>query len=124
MHPKSLALKFKDGLPRSEKVNAAEQFVRYHELDDRERALLNDALESQADPITGDERRDWIASFEGVVLSSDAFIPFRDNLDRAARSGVGYIAQAGGSARDTDVIAAADQHGMVMSMTGLRLFLH
>ncbi|HEX7009702.1 MAG TPA: bifunctional phosphoribosylaminoimidazolecarboxamide formyltransferase/IMP cyclohydrolase, partial [Phycisphaeraceae bacterium] len=70
------------------------------------------------------ERRAWVQSFQGVAISSDAFFPFRDNIDRAAQSGVKYVVQAGGSKRDADVIAAADEHGMVMIMTGLRLFLH
>ena len=124
MHPKALALKFVDGLSRSEKVNALDQFVRYHELDEGERAVLNKALTQTPDPITGQERHDWAGRYDGVVLSSDAFIPFRDNLDRAARSGVKYLAEAGGSARDQDVIDAADEHGMAMAFTGLRLFLH
>jgi phosphoribosylaminoimidazolecarboxamide formyltransferase/IMP cyclohydrolase/phosphoribosylaminoimidazolecarboxamide formyltransferase len=124
MHPKALALKFVDGLPKSEKVNALDQFVRYHELDEGERAVLGKALTSKPDPITEQERYDWASQFKGVVLSSDAFVPFRDNLDRAARSGVKYLAQAGGSARDQDVIDAADEHGMAMAFTGLRLFLH
>lgn len=124
MHPKALALKFADGMPRSEKVNAVDQFVRYHELDDGERALLAKALSATPDPISENERIDWLSRFDGVVLSSDAFVPFRDNLDRAARSGIKYLAQAGGSARDQGVIAAADEHGMAMAFTGLRLFLH
>ena len=124
MHPKALALKYADGLPRSEKVNALDQFVRYHELDAGEQAVLNKALAGAPEPITEDERKTWAEQFDGVVLSSDAFIPFRDNLDRAARSGVKYLAEAGGSARDRDVIDAADEHGMAMAFTGLRLFLH
>ncbi len=124
MHAKALALKFADGMPRSEKVNAVDQFVRYHELDDAERAVLAQSLVGPIDPITEDERTDWLSTFDGVVLSSDAFVPFRDNLDRAARSGVKYLAQAGGSARDQGVIDAADDHGMAMAFTGLRLFLH
>ena len=124
MHPKALALKFVEGLPKSEKVNALDQFVRFHELDDGERGVLATALASTPDPITEQERADWNAQFNGVVLSSDAFVPFRDNLDRAARSGVRYLAQAGGSARDQGVIDAADEHGMAMAFTGLRLFLH
>lgn len=124
MHPKALALKFVEGMPRSEKVNALDQFVRYHELDDGERGVFSKTLTNTADPITDNERADWIAQFDGVVLSSDAFVPFRDNLDRAARSGVQYLAQAGGSARDQGVIDAADQHNMAMAFTGLRLFLH
>jgi len=124
MHPKALALKFVDGMPRSEKVNALDQFVRFHELDDAERAVLGKSLDGVPDPISDSERVEWAGRFEGVVLSSDAFVPFRDNLDRAARSGVKYLAQAGGSARDQGVIAAADENGMAMAFTGLRLFLH
>ncbi|MCH7609035.1 MAG: phosphoribosylaminoimidazolecarboxamide formyltransferase, partial [Chloroflexi bacterium] len=60
----------------------------------------------------------------GVSMGSDAFIPFRDNIDRAAASGVRYVAQPGGSVRDDDVVAACDQYGMVMAMTGVRLFHH
>ncbi len=124
MHPKALALNFVDGQPKSEKVNALDQFVRYHELDDGERGVLAGALIGQPAPITEQERADWNAQFDGIVLSSDAFVPFRDNLDRAARTGVTYLAQAGGSARDQGVIEAADEHNMAMAFTGLRLFLH
>ena len=124
MHPKARSLQFRSGLPRAEKVNVLEQFVRYHELDERERGLLEAAVDVPIDPITPSQRHQWIKSFKGSVLSSDAFIPFRDNLDRAASSGIGFIAQSGGSARDQDVVAAADEYGMVMAFTGLRLFLH
>ena len=127
-HPKSLALidLFKDGVKRPDKVNAVDQFVRYHELDDIERGGLLALLTSEPDPITADEAKDWCATFgDGqLALSSDAFIPFRDNLDRAARSGVTYVVHAGGSARDDLVTAAANEHGMVMALSGLRLFLH
>ncbi len=123
-HPKALSLKFVDGLAKSEKVNAADAFVRYHELNAAERAALATQLVGSPEPITQAERADWLGQLPGIVLSSDAFIPFRDNLDRAAASGVTYIAQAGGSARDEDVIAAADEHHMTMALTGLRLFLH
>jgi phosphoribosylaminoimidazolecarboxamide formyltransferase/IMP cyclohydrolase len=123
MHPKSLSLVYNE-MPRSEKVNALDQFVRYHELDERERQTLQSQLTQTSEPISEVERRDWIHSFKGIVLGSDAFFPFCDNLDRAARSGVSAIAQAGGSARDSEVIATADTHNMVMAMTGLRLFLH
>jgi len=123
-HPKALALKFAGGLAKSEKVNAADSFARHHELNDAERAALAQQIVGDPEPISAQERTAWLAQLDGVVLSSDAFIPFRDNLDRAAASGVGYVAQAGGSARDQDVIAAADEHGMVMAATGVRLFLH
>ncbi len=123
-HPKALALRFAEGLAKSEKVNAADSFVRYHELNDAERGELKNQLVGNPEPIPAEERAEWLSRLSGVVLSSDAFIPFRDNLDRAAASGVKYIAQAGGSNRDEDVIAAADDHGMVMALTGVRLFLH
>ena len=124
LHPKTLALQLTDGLAKAEKVNAIDNFVRHHELNDAERGELAEVLRPGWEPITPDERAEWLTQREGVVLSSDAFIPFRDNLDRAAASGVKFVAQAGGSARDADVTAAADAHGMVMAHTGLRLFLH
>lgn len=123
-HPKALALPVREDLVRPEKVNLVDSFIRWHELDDAERAALETKLTGKADPITAQERADWIRSFDGVGLSSDAFFPFRDNLDRAAKSGVNYVVQAGGSKRDDTVIAAANEHGMAMAMTGLRLFLH
>lgn len=123
-HPKALELAYVDGLPKSEKVNAAEGFVRWHELNESERTEVRNKLTNLPEPISDNERQDWLRKLPGVVLSSDAFIPFRDNLDRAAASGVEYVVQAGGSARDDDVIAAADEHGMVMALTGVRLFLH
>jgi phosphoribosylaminoimidazolecarboxamide formyltransferase/IMP cyclohydrolase/phosphoribosylaminoimidazolecarboxamide formyltransferase len=111
-------------LKRPEKVNLIDSFVMWEALDDRERAQVTDQLRQPVEPITPDERQQWLGQFEGLVLSSDAFLPFRDNVDRAARSGVGYVMQAGGSKRDEDVIAAANEHDMVMINTGLRLFLH
>ncbi|MEM6257182.1 MAG: phosphoribosylaminoimidazolecarboxamide formyltransferase [Planctomycetota bacterium] len=127
-HPKSIALiaLFKEGVKRPDKVNAVDQFVRYHELDEVELGGLHALLESKTEPITPDEANNWCANFGNgqLALSSDAFIPFRDNLDRAARSGVKYVVHAGGSARDDLVTDAANEHGMVMALSGLRLFLH
>jgi phosphoribosylaminoimidazolecarboxamide formyltransferase/IMP cyclohydrolase/phosphoribosylaminoimidazolecarboxamide formyltransferase len=123
-HPKTLGLRYADGLAKAEKVNAQDNFVRYQELNDGEKAELAKAIAEGLDPITPQERSEWLSQLPGVVLSSDAFIPFRDNLDRAAASGVSVIAQAGGSARDDSVTAAADEHSMVMCHTGIRLFLH
>lgn len=123
-HPKALALQFADGLAKAEIVNAMDNFVRHHELNAGERDELAKSLTGDWSPITDAERTAWLQQLDGVVLSSDAFIPFRDNLDRAAASGVKFIAQAGGSARDQGVTDAADQHGMAMSHTGVRLFLH
>jgi AICAR transformylase/IMP cyclohydrolase PurH len=125
-HPKALALidRFRPGVGRPEKVNALDQFTRYHELDGTELSELHAVLDGEPEPITRDEALDWCASFGALALSSDAFVPFRDNLDRAARSGVKYVVHAGGSARDDLVTDAANEHGMLMALSGLRLFLH
>lgn len=127
-HPKALALidQFKTQVKRPDKVNALDQFTRYHELDHIERDGLEALVDGPIDPITTSEATAWCAGFgDGrLALSSDAFIPFRDNLDRAARSGVRYVLHAGGSARDDLVTDAANQHDMVMALSGLRLFLH
>ena len=74
--------------------------------------------------LTKDEKRDWLSKVSGLALSSDAFFPFGDNIERAARSGVRYVAQPGGSIRDDNVIETADSFGMVMCFTGIRLFHH
>ena len=76
------------------------------------------------EPLSADERREWIGGFKGLSISSDAYFPFRDNLDRADRSGVQFVVQAGGSIRDDSVIGAANQYGMTMVMSGMRWFLH
>ena len=83
-----------------------------------------EALDQPLVLLGPEERRDWLGRLDGVSLVSDEFIPFRDNIDRAARSGVRYVVQTGGSTRDADVLAAADEYGMVMAFTGLRLFHH
>ena len=74
--------------------------------------------------LTAQEKKDWIAQMSGVTVGSDAFFPFGDNVERAFKSGVKYIAQPGGSIRDDQVIATADKHDMVMAFTGMRLFHH
>jgi AICAR transformylase/IMP cyclohydrolase PurH len=76
------------------------------------------------EPLTSAERREWIGAMTGVSLGSDAFFPFGDNIERAARSGVCYIAQPGGSVRDREVIGACDARGIAMAFTGARLFHH
>ena len=74
--------------------------------------------------LSAEEKRSWLHSLKQVTLGSDAYIPFRDNVDRAHASGVEYIVQPGGAMRDTDIIAACDEYGMAMVQTGLRLFHH
>ena len=123
-HPRVLALPFREGLGRVEKTNVVDQFLLWDELSDAEKDALRAALTEEPQPLTPEERAEWIARFEGVALSSDAFIPFRDTIDRAHRSGVRYVLQAGGSIRDDEVTAAADSYGMVMIHSGMRWFLH
>jgi AICAR transformylase/IMP cyclohydrolase PurH len=123
-HPRVLDLDFVDGLTRAEKTNVVDQFLLWDELSEAERAAAGTKLKEMPQPLTRDERAEWIARFDGVCLSSDAYFPFRDSIDRASRSNVQFIAQPGSSLRDDEVTQAADQYGMVMVHTGLRVFLH
>jgi AICAR transformylase/IMP cyclohydrolase PurH len=123
-HPKTLALPIREDLPKPEKANIVDYYLLWDELSDVEKRKLREGLTADPDPLTREERAEWVRRFDGICLSSDAFIPFPDNLDRAAKSNVRYIAQTGGSARDDVVSAAAAEYGMTMVHTGLRLFLH
>jgi AICAR transformylase/IMP cyclohydrolase PurH len=123
-HPKTLALPIRDDLPKPEKANLVDYYLLWDELSDVEKRKLREGLTSDPDPLTREERADWVRQFDGICLSSDAFIPFPDNLDRAAKTNVQYVAQTGGSARDDVVTEAAAEYGMTMVHTGLRLFLH
>jgi phosphoribosylaminoimidazolecarboxamide formyltransferase/IMP cyclohydrolase len=122
-HPTVLELKWKKGAVRAEKNNAIDLFLQ-ERLSAEEEKVLAAALETVPPQFTYKERRDWLDKMSGVVLSSDAFIPFRDTIDRAYLSGVGYVAQPGGSVRDEPVIEACNGYGMVMSFTKKRLFHH
>ena len=114
-HPRALALQYEDTLSRSERDNAVEAWLR----DEPIAGLLD-----PPPPLTDDERREWIGQLQDVALASDGLIPFRDNVDRAAQTGVRYIWQPGGSLRTDEVVAAADEHDMLMTFSGLRLFHH
>jgi len=122
-HPRVLEATFKDGLSRAEMNNAIDQYLLERPTPLEERAW-KEAFAPAPKPLSAKERRDWIDKLTGVSLASDAFFPFRDSIDRAAQSGVKYILQPGGSDRDDLVIQACDEHGMVMAMSGLRLFHH
>jgi len=122
-HPRVLGAKFKKNLSRAEKNNAIDQYLLEHPTPFEKRAWKT-AFARPPKALTARERREWLAKLKGVSLSSDAFFPFRDSIDRAAKSGVRYVLQPGGSERDDLVIAACDEHGMVMAMSGLRLFHH
>ncbi len=118
-HPRVLEFKFRSGARRPDMNNAIYDYL----IDEMVPAEL-EIFEEAPTPLPEDEKREWLDSRTGASLSSDGFIPFRDNLDRAARSGVSYVVQPGGSIRDDDVIAAADEFGMAMAFSGLRLFHH
>lgn len=122
-HPRVLGLQFKEGLNRAEKNNAIDGYL-CDELTDPEREYVSSNLVNEPARLTREEKCEWIAKLKGVSLGSDAFFPFRDSIDRASRTGVKYVAQAGGSNRDDLVIAAADEYGMAMAMNGIRLFHH
>jgi len=122
-HPRVLGFQFKEGVPRAVKNNAIDVYV-LDEIGPVERPSWEALFTEVPAPLTTAERRDWLDKLQGVALSSDAFFPFRDNIDRAQRSGVQYIIEPGGSVRDEDVIAAADEYGMTLIFSGLRLFTH
>ena len=123
-HPRVLELPFRKDLPRPNRDNAIDRYLsrEYGEL------LVDgnwqQVFSVKPDPLTEEEKRAFLDQVRDVALGSDAFFPFDDNIQRARRSGVGYIAQPGGSIRDNDVIAACNAAGMVMCFTGLRLFHH
>lgn len=122
-HPSVLALPFKGGIKRPDRDNAIDQFLQ-PDVTDAEKKNWTNVFSQIPDQLTSEERRIWLDGFTDVVLGSDAFFPFRDSIDRAAKSGVKYVLQPGGSNRDEDVIAACDEYGMTMVFSGLRLFHH
>jgi phosphoribosylaminoimidazolecarboxamide formyltransferase/IMP cyclohydrolase len=114
-HPRALSLQYQQGISRSERDNAVEAWLRQEPTT---------ALVDPPAALTEAERAHWIKLLQRVALASDGLIPFRDNIDRAAQTGVRYVWQPGGSTRLDEVLAAADEHGMVMTCSGLRLFHH
>ena len=124
-HPKVLALQFNPALSRSERDNTIDLYLSNEESGD---VLGDDVWQNfftvRPEPLTPDEKKSFLANVSGVSLGSDAFFPFGDNIERARRSGVSYVAQPGGSIRDDNVIATCNKYGMVMAFTGVRLFHH
>ena len=120
-----LNLKFAEGIGRPDKNNIIDLYLSDRDSD----TVLGDDVwqnyfSERPEPFTREEKDAYLATISGVTVGSDAFFPFSDNIDRAAKSGVSYIAEPGGSIRDDLVIEAADKYGMVMSFTGMRLFHH
>ncbi|HEX6036055.1 MAG TPA: phosphoribosylaminoimidazolecarboxamide formyltransferase, partial [Anaerolineales bacterium] len=122
-HPTVLALPFKEGIKRPDRDNAIDQFLQ-PDVTDAEKKNWGNVFTQIPDQLSDEERRAWLDGLTAVVLGSDAFFPFRDSIDRAAKSGVKYVLQPGGSNRDEDVMAACDEYGMTMVFSGLRLFHH
>ncbi len=122
-HPKIFEMKFVNKLKRPEKINAIEQYLE-QELTPLEKEAWQTRFETIPEPFTSEEKKKWLNKLRNISLSSDAFFPFRDNIDRASRSGVAYIVQPGSSIKDADVIEAANEYDMVMVFSGVRLFHH
>lgn len=122
-HPAVLELPFRSDLGRPERNNAIDLYLEDDLSPAEEKAWL-DCFTCAPKRLSVAEKRDWLSQQKGVSLASDAFFPFRDNIDRASLSGVSYVSQPGGSLRDDIVIGAANEYGMTMAMSGLRLFHH
>ena len=122
--PKVLNLPFKADVRRPERDNAIDVYI----SDEYEDVLADGAWQKlfteKPEVLTAAEKKEWIATQSGVAVGSDAFFPFGDNIERARKSGVQYVAEPGGSIRDDNVIETADKYGMVMAFTGMRLFHH
>ena len=123
-HPKVLGLRFVEGIRRPGRDNAIDLYISDEWRDLLADGVWQETFAEKPEPLTKEEKRDWIAQLEGVTVGSDAFFPFGDNVERARKSGAQYIVQPGGSIRDDQVIATADRYGMVMAFTGIRLFHH
>ena len=123
-HPRVLELPFRSDVRRPDRDNAIDVFI----SDSPEEVLADGAWQRVftecPEPLTAQEKKEWIGKQTGVSLGSDAFFPFGDNIERAHRSGVSYIAEAGGSIRDDNVIETCDKYGIAMAFTGIRLFHH
>ena len=123
-HEKVLNLKFVDGLGRANRDNAIDVYISDECDDVLAEGVWQTIFAEKPERLTNEEKKDWLSKLTGVSLGSDAFFPFGDNVERARKSGVCYIAQPGGSIRDDNVIETANKYNMVMAFTGMRLFHH
>ncbi len=123
-HPKVLALPFLDTLGRPDRDNTIDVYISEQSEDVLADGNWQNYFTTQPEPLTAEEKKAYLDAITGVALGSDAFFPFGDNIERARRSGVTYIAEPGGSIRDENVISTCDKYGMVMAFTGMRLFHH
>jgi len=123
-HPKVLSLQFVPGIRRPDRDNAIDVYLSDEYEDVLAEGVWQEKFTVKPEPLTAAEKKEWIAKQTGVACGSDAFFPFGDNVERARKSGVTYIAEPGGSIRDDNVIETADKYDMVMAFTGMRLFHH
>ena len=123
-HPKVLALPFKADIRRPDRDNAIDVYTSDEWEDVLAEGVWQNTFTTRPEPLTAEEKKAWIATQTGVTVGSDAFFPFGDNVERARKSGVQYIAEPGGSIRDDHVIATANKYGITMCFTGMRLFHH
>lgn len=123
-HPKTLGLKFKADIRRPDRDNTIDVYVSDDYMDVLADGVWENFFDEKPEPLTKEEKKEWLATMSGVSLGSDAFFPFGDNIERAKKSGVEYIAQPGGSIRDDNVIETCNKYSMAMAFTGIRLFHH
>ena len=123
-NPKVMALPFKEGIHRADRDNAIDVYISEEHDDVLRDGAWQKVFTEKPEVLTMEEKKAWVARNTDVILGSDAFFPFGDNIERAHKSGVRYIAQAGGSIRDDNVIETCDKYGIAMCMTGVRLFHH
>ena len=123
-HPKVLGLQFVENIRRPDRDNAIDVYLSDEYEDVLAEGIWQKTFAVRPDPLTAEEKKNWIAALTGVTCGSDAFFPFGDNVERARKSGVSYIAQPGGSIRDDHVINTCNKYGIVMAFTGMRLFHH
>lgn len=122
--PQVLNLPFKENMKRADRDNAIDLYIGEEYMDILADGEWERVFTEKPPVFTKEEKQAWLAQADGITLGSDAFFPFSDNIERAYKSGVKYVAQPGGSIRDQDVIDACNKHGMAMAFTGLRLFHH
>lgn len=123
-HPKVLNLPFKEGLKKADRDNAIDVYISDEYMDILRDGAWENTFTEKPEVFTKEEQKEWLKKVSGVALGSDAFFPFGDNIERARKSGVSYIAQPGGSIRDDNVIETCDKYNIAMAFTGIRLFHH
>lgn len=123
-HPKVMNLPFVDGIRRADRDNTIDVYISEEHDDVLREGTWQQFFKEKPEVLTMQEKKEWLTKLSGVSLGSDAFFPFGDNIERAHKSGVEYIAQAGGSVRDDNVIETCDKYGIAMAFTGVRLFHH